>query len=67
MPLAQQRIDLDLDDGVKVTGLKLKAVQARIPGLAAKERRPAGRFAGAFMRRTRAGAAENTAPWTLLS
>ena len=37
LPLAQQRIELDLDDGVKVNYLKLSAVLAPIPGLAAKE------------------------------
>jgi type II restriction/modification system DNA methylase subunit YeeA len=37
LPLAQQRIDLDLDDGVKVNYLKLQGVLATIPGLAAKE------------------------------
>jgi hypothetical protein len=37
LPLAQQRIELDLDDGVKVNYLKLQNVLAPIPGLAAKE------------------------------
>jgi type II restriction/modification system DNA methylase subunit YeeA len=37
LPLAQQRIPLDLDDGVKVNYLKLQDVLAPIPGLAAKE------------------------------
>jgi hypothetical protein len=37
LPLAQQRIPLDLDDGVKVNYLKLQDVLATIPGLAAKE------------------------------
>ena len=37
LPLAQQRIELDLDDGVKVNYLKLQDVLAVIPGLAAKE------------------------------
>jgi hypothetical protein len=37
LPLAQQRIELDLDDGVKVNYLKLQEVLAVIPGLAAKE------------------------------
>ena len=37
LPLAQQRIDLDLDDGVKVNYLKMQDVLAPIPGLAAKE------------------------------
>ena len=36
LPLAQQRIELDLDDGVKVNYLKLQEVLAKIPGLAAK-------------------------------
>jgi type II restriction/modification system DNA methylase subunit YeeA len=36
LPLAQQRIELDLDDGVKVNYLKLQDVLAPIPGLAAK-------------------------------
>ena len=35
LPLAQQRIELDLDDGVKVNYLKLQDVLAPIPGLAA--------------------------------
>ena len=37
LPLAQQRIELDLDDGVKVNYLKMQDVLAPIPGLAAKE------------------------------
>ena len=37
LPLAQQRIELDLDHGVKVNYLKLQDVLAPIPGLAAKE------------------------------
>jgi type II restriction/modification system DNA methylase subunit YeeA len=37
LPLAQQRIEIDLDDGVKVNYLKLQDVLAPIPGLAAKE------------------------------
>ena len=37
LPLAQQRIELDLDDGVKVNYLKLGNALAPIPGLAAKE------------------------------
>lgn len=37
LPLAQQRIELDLDDGVKVNYLKLNGALAPIPGLAAKE------------------------------
>jgi hypothetical protein len=37
LPLAQQRIELDLDDGVKVNYLKLQDVLAPIPGLAATE------------------------------
>jgi len=37
LPLAQQRIELDLDDGVKVNYLKLGESLAPIAGLAAKE------------------------------
>jgi hypothetical protein len=37
LPLAQQRIDLDLDDGVKINYLKLADVLAPVPGLAASE------------------------------
>jgi type II restriction/modification system DNA methylase subunit YeeA len=37
LPLAQQRIPLDLDDGVKENYLKLQEVLAPIPGLAGKE------------------------------
>jgi hypothetical protein len=37
LPLAQQRIELDLNDGVEVNYLKLQDVLATIPGLAAKE------------------------------
>jgi type II restriction/modification system DNA methylase subunit YeeA len=37
LPLALQRIPLDLDDGVKENYLKLQDVLAPIPGLAAKE------------------------------
>ena len=37
LPLAQQRIELDLDNGVKVNYLKLADVLAPIPGLAAAE------------------------------
>lgn len=37
LPLAQQRIELDLDDGVKVNYLKFGKALAPIPGLAAKE------------------------------
>lgn len=36
LPLAQQRIELDLDDGVKVNYLKLQEVLQKIPGLASK-------------------------------
>ncbi len=36
LPLAQKRIKLDLDDGVKVNYLKLQDVLAKIPGLKAK-------------------------------
>lgn len=37
LPLAQARIELDLDDGVKVNYLKLGEALAPIPGLAAKD------------------------------
>ena len=37
LPLAQRRIELDLDDGVKVNYLKLGAALATIPGLAVQE------------------------------
>lgn len=37
LPLAQQRVELDLDDGVKVNYLKLGEALATIPGLAAAE------------------------------
>ena len=37
LPLAQRRVELDLDDGVKVNYLKLGAALATIPGLAAQE------------------------------
>ena len=37
LPLAQQRIELDLDDGVKVNYLKLGEALATIPGLAGKD------------------------------
>jgi hypothetical protein len=37
LPLAQARIELDLDDGVRVNYLKLGEALAPIPGLAAKE------------------------------
>ena len=33
LPLAQQRLELDLDDGVKVNYLKLGDALAPIPGL----------------------------------
>jgi hypothetical protein len=33
LPLAQQRIELDLDDGVKVNYLKFKGAVVPIPGL----------------------------------
>ena len=36
LPLAQQQLDLDLDDGVKVNYLKLGKALAPIPGLAGK-------------------------------
>lgn len=35
--LAQQRLEIDLDDGVKVNYLKFEGAVATIPGLAAKE------------------------------
>ena len=37
LPLAQQRIDIDLDDGVKVNYLKFGAALAPIAGLAAAD------------------------------
>lgn len=37
LPLAQARIELDLDDGVKVNYLKLREALAPIPGLAAAD------------------------------
>ena len=37
LPLAQQRLDLDLDDGVKVNYLKLGAALSPIAGLAAAD------------------------------
>jgi hypothetical protein len=37
LPLAQARIELDLDDGVKANYLKLGEALAPIPGLAAAE------------------------------
>jgi len=37
LPLAQQRIELDLDDGVKVNYLKFPGFLAKIPGLEKKE------------------------------
>ena len=36
LPIAQKRIKLDLDDGVKVNYLKLQDVLDKIPGLKAK-------------------------------
>ena len=36
LPLAQQQLELDLDDGVKVNYLKLGKALAPIPGLAGK-------------------------------
>jgi hypothetical protein len=36
--LAQQRVELDLDDGVKVNYLKFGEALAAIPGLAKKEK-----------------------------
>ena len=37
LPLAQARIELDLDDGVKTNNLKLGEALAPIAGMAAKE------------------------------
>jgi outer membrane receptor for Fe3+-dicitrate len=37
LPLAQARIELDLDDGVKVNYLKLGEALASVPGLESKE------------------------------
>jgi hypothetical protein len=37
LPLAQQRIELDLDDGVKANYLKFPGLLAKIPGLEKKE------------------------------
>jgi type II restriction/modification system DNA methylase subunit YeeA len=37
LPLAQQRLEIDLDDGVKVNYLKFEGAVQAIPGLAAKE------------------------------
>jgi SAM-dependent methyltransferase len=37
LPLAQRRVELDLDDGVKVNYLRLGAALAPIPGLVARE------------------------------
>jgi len=37
LPLAQQRLEIDLDDGVKVNYLKFGNALATIPGLASKE------------------------------
>lgn len=37
LPLAQQRLEIDLDDGVKVNYLKFGNAVATIPGLASKE------------------------------
>lgn len=37
LPLAQQRLEIDLDDGVKVNYLKFDGAVSPIPGLAAKE------------------------------
>jgi len=37
LPLAQQRLEIDLDDGVKVNYLKFQGAVQPIPGLAAKE------------------------------
>ena len=37
LPLAQQRLEIDLDDGVKVNYLKFAGAVQPIAGLAAKE------------------------------
>ena len=37
LPLAQQRIEIDLDDGVKVNYLKFPGFLAKIPGMEKKE------------------------------
>jgi hypothetical protein len=37
LPLAQQRLEVDLDDGVKVNYLKFEGAVQAIAGLAAKE------------------------------
>jgi len=37
LPLAQQRLEIDLDDGVKVNYLKFEGAVTPIPDLAAKE------------------------------
>jgi len=37
IPLAQQRLEIDLDDGVKVNYLKFKGALVPIPGLEKKE------------------------------
>jgi hypothetical protein len=37
LPMAQERIEIDLDDGVKVSYSKLKAVLAPIPGITGKD------------------------------
>jgi len=37
LPLAQKRLEIDLDDGVKVNYLKFKGLLETIPGLEKKE------------------------------
>jgi len=37
LPLAEKRIEIDLDDGVKVNYIKFSGAVRNIPGLAAKE------------------------------
>ena len=37
LPLAQKRLEIDLDDGVKVNYLKFKGLLETIPGLDKKE------------------------------
>jgi hypothetical protein len=37
IPLAQQRLEIDLDDGVKTNYLKFEGAVQPIPGLPAKE------------------------------
>jgi hypothetical protein len=37
LPLAEKRIEIDLDDGVKVNYVKFSGAVRNIPGLAAKD------------------------------